>query len=521
LTAIQRLAPAAPAIAVAALTLAFAWACVAFVRQPGLASFADDSVSYLVMGQVLSPWRPASAAVVEAFAREAFYPPLFPAILALAGTAHNFAAAHALTALLLAACLPLAYALGVRWLQAGWAAALATLAIASLPATWIHVKGILSEPLFCALLLAAILVLESGGERARRPWLLALLMVALALTRTVGLIVIAGYAAWVLTRRATPLAERARMLVPALAAIAAYGAWVLIRPAATHDVNAGIVVERVQALLGSQHGFAGLAASLGRQANSVAEAWAGALLLFWVEGQPARVVLAAVVGLLALCGLLWRLAAGRPDAWMLAAYLATFLVWPFYDQMTRFLFPALPVLVLYAFWTAAAGLRLLRRPQALGHGVLAVLILSLTAPALAFIHQRYAAPGPQTAITDWYRTPDLDQALARSRIHLDLAADMQAIGKLTAPQDRVMWVAPSYLALLADRRGVPAPPAELAAAEYRRAVLDSGADYVFLSAYHPRDTLSDAAWRAGSAALLGHAEIVERHPGSVLLRLNK
>ena len=91
---------------VALLTLGFAWVCAAFVRQPTLATFADDSVSYLVMAQVFSPYQAASQVVAAAFASEAIYPPLFPAVLALAGAAHDIAWAHVLTALVLAAAKP-------------------------------------------------------------------------------------------------------------------------------------------------------------------------------------------------------------------------------------------------------------------------------------------------------------------------------------------------------------------------------------------------------------------------------
>jgi hypothetical protein len=213
---------------------------------------------------------------------------------------------------------------------------------------------------------------------------------------------------------------------------------------------------------------------------------------------------------------------------MAAAYLATFLLWPFYDQMTRFLFPLLPVLVLYAFWTCAEAARHLRKPAAAAHTVLVLLLLSLSVPALAFIHQRSRASERYVQMTDWYRTPDLDEARLRSQIHLDLEADMAAIRRITRPEDRIMWVVPSYLALLADRRGIAAPSAELAAEEYRRSVLKSGADYVFLSAFHPRDTIHDSAWRAGLAALRGHAETVQTRirgadgtPSSLLLRTER
>ena len=122
--------------------------------------------------------------------------------------------------------------------------------------------------------------------------------------------------------------------------------------------------------------------------------------------------------------------------------------------------------------------------------------------------QRAQAPGRHAEIIDWYSTPNLVEARARAQRHLDLFADMEEIGRLTRPEDRVMWVAPSYLALLAGRRGIAAPDPALPPAAYREAVRASGADYVFLSLYHPRDTIRTSAWQAGTNALLSNATIV-------------
>jgi hypothetical protein len=203
----------------------------------------------------------------------------------------------------------------------------------------------------------------------------------------------------------------------------------------------------------------------------------------------------------------------------MAGYLATFLAWPFYDQMGRFLFPALPVLLLYAFQAAGAGLRALGRPAGLGHALVALLAVSLAAPALAFVHQRARAQGPEAQIIDWYRTPDLATAQARAQVHLDLFADMEAIRELTPPGSWIAWGAPSYLALLADRRGVAAPAADLAPTAYRRALRESGAQYLFLTAYHPRDTIRDTAWTAGNAAMRGRGEVVHERKDAVLMKL--
>lgn len=71
-----------------------------------------------------------------------------------------------------------------------------------------------------------------------------------------------------------------------------------------------------------------------------------------------------------------------------------------------------------------------------------------------------------------------------------------------------MWVAPSYVALLADRRAIEAPLPSLGPAAYREAVRRSGADYVFLSRYHPRDTIHDTAWQSGLRALADEAKAV-------------
>lgn len=501
-----------PRLAVLGITALFAALCTAFVSQPRLASFADDSVSYLVMAQVFSPWQGASAPVAEAFAREAFYPPLFPLLLAAVGAAHDIARSYAAGALLLAACLPLVYVLGRRWLESAWAGVIAAAVVALLPALWIQAKGILSEPLFCLLLLALFCVVDRPAR-----WPLAVLMAGLALTRTVALPVLAGYGAWALLQLRLPLRERVRLLVPVAAGFAAYALWLVARPAEVADANTQFFREHAQGFRLSEAG-----AMLATQARSIAEAWVGSLMLFWVEGAPARVLLAGAVGVLAAAGLVMRFLAGRPDAWMVAAYLATFLAWPFYDQMTRFIMPVVPVLVVYAFYTVG----LLKNRRGFAFGILAVLVASLSLPGLAFIYNRSKAEGPHAAMTDWYRRPGLDDARARAQVHLDLLDDMEEIRKRTKPEERVMWVAPAYVALLADRRGVPAPPAGLAPDAWRRAAREARPDAIFISRYHPRDTIRDTAWRSATAALTGPVEVLHERTrdgqvSSVLVRVSK
>lgn len=498
---------------VAVLVLGFGVLCTAFVRQEGLGTFADDSVSYLVMAQVFSPWREASAAVAAAFATEAFHPPLFPLLLALTGGAHDFAAAHVLSAVLVALCILLVYPVGVAWLASRAAALLAAVAVALLPGLWVEARGILSEPLFCVLLLASLWLADSKLPERRRLALLSISFGLLCLTRTAGIPVVLAYAAWAATRNGAAAAVRLRAMLPAVAAVAAYLAWIALRPADVVDVNSRAALDRIRDLAGSDAPLAAFAAGLWRQALAMADAWAGSVLLFWVDGQPARPALAGLFGLLALAGLALRLRAGKPDGWMALAYLLLYLAWPFYDQMTRFLFPLLPVLVLHAFVAVSAAAARVGR-TAVGAAAAALLVLSLAAPGLAFLHQRHAARGPERDIVDWYRTPDLSSARARARTHLGLAADLAAVRGHSAPGERVMWVAPAYVALLADRFGVAAPAPRLPLAKYRDEVERTAPNLVLLTRYHPRDTIRDDAWRAGLAAFEGRGTPVYSRPGN-------
>src|SRR6185436_18613985 len=209
--------------------------------------------------------------------------------------------------------------------------------------------------------------------------ILGLTLAALVLTRTAGLALVAAYGLWIVTRFQVPAMDRFRRLLPVAIACAAYVAWVLLRPSEVSDTNVRLLGERLGDL------------SIGRQAGSIGEAWVGSLILYWVEGRPLQVLLAALVGGLSLAGLALRFRDGRPDAWLMGAYLVTFLAWPFADQMGRFLFPALPVLVLYAFFSVEqAGQRLGKRTAA-GHALLALLLLALAGPPLAFLYQRARA----------------------------------------------------------------------------------------------------------------------------------
>ena len=147
--------------------------------------------------------------------------------------------------------------------------------VAEAESLWVNAKGILSEPLFCLLLMTTFWVMDSGEGTRGRLGILALLMTAMALTRTAALPMIAVYAFWIVTRRGMAPAAKLRELGPVVAGVAAYGLWVLLRPAATEDNYARIALDHGSVFLGAKSPLAAIIASLLRQANSIAEGWIG------------------------------------------------------------------------------------------------------------------------------------------------------------------------------------------------------------------------------------------------------
>jgi hypothetical protein len=485
-------------ICVLVLTAVFCYSLLRFTVQPGLASFADDSVSYLVMAQAWSPWQSATAAVQQALGYEVFYPPLFPLLLAVLNAAHHFAWAHAVCALLLASCLPLIYLLARRWLQGRGAAFTATVLFALLPGVWLNSKGILSEPLFMLLLLGLLLELD----QKRRGLVVALLFCGLALTRTIGCVLALGYIAWALFAGTGTLRARVRTAVPALVGLAAYGLWLLLRPTPSHDYYSSITSGIVTQLLDAPDRVTILARLLVAQAVALADAWSASLMIYWLKGQHLPHLLALAIGAVALPGWGTRLMARRPDAWLMLAYFGLLLLWPYPGQMLRFLLPVLPVIILYALvaaqWVAArmSGSRIPVTAVALG-------VAGLSVPALTFLAGRAGAgaQGGYAQITEWYGSADLKIARARTQVQLDLFETLAEVHRRTTDTDRIAWVMPGYIALLADRRAILLPPTTLPPSEYRAALSASGATHALLSAFHPHETTSHAAWDAGIAAL--------------------
>ncbi len=502
--------PRTATLVLATLAFAAGAAAIAFTWQPGLATFHDDSASYLVMAQALSPWNAAAGPVLAQMPYEK-YPPAFALLLALTGAAFEWHWAHALVAASFGLSVGLLGVLAAR-ISGSFAVGAAAAAIyAVMPGAWLNMKGILSEFPYMALTfgtLAWLAARSTGVLGARGIALLALLLAAVMLTRTIGIALWLAVAAAEAVRylRLRDLA-RARSFATALAvALAATGLWYVLRPAVGDDAYvsySGAVVERTR-----QEGAAWLAKLVAGNAGAVFDAWLNALVIYWGEAWHPRFIGATLLGALALAAVAWRASRWEVDGLYVAVFLAVLVAWPFPGQMYRLALPVFPLAAaLLVCGVAALARRHVPEERAIRIACYSIALpLAFCGPALFYIAER--ARLPDHSIMEIYRIPFRPDAEASAARQAAAFQDMERIRAATPTDARVMWYGPTYIALLAGRTGValdyPANAEDLAAQRRR-----GRPDYVYLSRVHPRDS----AWRQGdpfapAQYLARHADVV-------------
>lgn len=438
------------ALAAAPLFAAFAW-------QSTIATVGDDSVSYLAMarwfagtaGARLEPW----------LAWHSHFPPLFPIVLAATGGAHDFLVAHLVVAALALACVPLLARYAALRLGGDWPGFWLAAAFLALPTAWLSAKGILSETLYLALSLAALLVHERkiarGVPTARAYLAFGALLAAAYATRAVAVTLVAAFAIHEVVRvRSLRLPRNAWLALGCVALVAV--AWPLARPGGhVYGYTIGSVIrawtsEPLPAIEATVRMFTG-----------------GWIASFVAEGEvslPVRVVLYAT-GVLAVAGSIRAALANRIDGWYVLLTLALLLAWVFgVDTMRRLFYPVVPLLLLHAAeMLVAAATRWSWPHPRLAVAAVAAIPFAVSAPALALVAEkaRDATAAVEGGgyrlrdISEYYRLVNLAQARALAAKHAATLAGLEALRARTPPQARVMWMRPEYVALLGDREGVP------------------------------------------------------------------
>lgn len=443
--------PFAVLAAVAAPLLAF------FAAGPDLATFNDDSFSYLTIARWLAGDPRFQAAWV---AQHGHFPPLFPILLAATGGAYDYAAAHLLVAAFAWIALVFLYGFAARVLASRLGGCLVVAAFLLTPTAWMGIKGVLSESTYLAVVLATLwwhaARVEARAPRVRDILVLGVGLAAAYMLRSAAVTLLAAYAVHVGVRLALRRERASALLLPYVAVAACAIAWTALRPGAGDDYWARA------ALIGGHWVDAPLA-KLGSAGALLFGGWISSFQAGAVPGPVAKVVY-ALTAVVALCGTVNRARRNRLDGWYVLFTLALTLYWPFpMDTMRRLLYPVLPLLLLHAGDVLILTSRRLRvpRPAWVVAGAAALPFL-LCVPAL-IVGARKAldrepvagTPYAYADMADYYRFVEPDKARKEASLHIALFGGLRAIDAATPPGARIMWVRPEYVALLSHRDVVP------------------------------------------------------------------
>jgi 4-amino-4-deoxy-L-arabinose transferase-like glycosyltransferase len=341
----------------APLAIAFAW-------QGQLASFGDDSASYLTLANYFSP--SGDPIVSEWAGYHANFPPLLPLLLAITGGVHNLHMAYVLVALFGAAGVALFYRYAA--LELGERGGLLAAILFLLTTTaWIALKGVLSESLYLFALMASLVYYQKRiAERqpSTGEWLLfGFLLACAALSRAIGILLLGAYlvhlavAAWKERRLV------ARAWIPAIVVVVLVGLWYAFRPKAPTDMY-GVASTWV---MGWWLGNPG--EMLHGATNLLFSGWVRSFMADHDVTLGAKIVFGAV-GVLGFVEALLRAKRNRLDGWFVLLSLGVIFVWTFTPETTRrLLYPLVPLMILYAMsiTQAIAGEASPRRsPRAVG-----------------------------------------------------------------------------------------------------------------------------------------------------------
>jgi hypothetical protein len=465
---------------------------VAFAWQDGLATFNDDSFSYITLAR----WIERSHTFVERWAwQHSHFPPLFPLLLVATRGSQSLVLAHLTVALAAAAALVALYR--YAWLETRNAAAacLAAVALALLPTAWLSILGILTEPLFLALTLGALayharhLADAGAAAPARHALVFGVWLAAADQTRSAGALLVAAYALHALLRaRSTAPALRWRLLLPLVPVLVVAPLWPWLRPGDGADYSDQMMrlVSRwaAQPALSTLEGLRVLARGWIASFQSDAGAPPGIAHAF--------LILAA----LGIAGSVRRAARNALDGWYVLATLAFLVFWNYGEETARrLLYPVVPLLILHAGEVVAVLARRLGAVRYTRYAVggFAALGVALCVPAMVIVALRASdrAPLPSTSMSyanvlEYYRW--VNEAEARRAADPQLAAliGLQALRFVTAPGDKVMWMRPEYVGILGDRECVPYEYG-WDKLTFARALESSGARYVVLSEIYKLD----------------------------------
>lgn len=453
----QRWSAAALGVAVLLLGL-HAWLAWT-MRIPALTTGGDDA-SLLTLARALREGSYRELWTVGT-PIHAMYPPGFPSLLALVGATDATGLSRAIALNIAASATALALAAVLAGRITPWLGVAALAVLAPNPALVDAAGRAMSEPVFTALLLATLVALATGPHASRRFALAGACAMAAALTRSIGVALIAAVVLDALL--ATRWRAAAALSVASALTVGAWFAWTLWAPETAPGssyVADAVYVPSAEGVGSTPSAptprtFAELL--LDRTSRNVPGYLTRALPVVLAQPSTPDTPVDNVLGLVVLLGFgaagtAWLLRRQRAILLTLGCYALILAVWPY--LVARFLVPVLPLIVLVLLvgaWRLGGRLGGVRWQAPSLAAATSVLALVTFAPTMARL--REVAGCDRSAVA----TRTAGCVTERQR---DFFAAVSALDSLAVPQPSgaespvLLTAKPSTVFVLTGRRSV-------------------------------------------------------------------
>jgi F0F1-type ATP synthase membrane subunit c/vacuolar-type H+-ATPase subunit K len=408
-----------------------------------LAGFSDDSATYLIMAGNLSPYDD----VPESHRLSYHYdhlPPGFHVLAAVLGIHPNIELLHALILFELVIALVL-FSLLCKSLLPRNQYLIPVIMFAMSPGLWMEMLRITSEHQYMLLSLAVILMLHKYPRSNVSTLFVIALLVGLAiLTRTIGISLLMAFFVHMLIRDKTKSAHRTFLILFACLIPAAI--WNATKPDITYSYISDLMdtyskLELYQIFL-----------MIGSSMEALGNAWIQNIALRPEAINKFQLIMAITLGLFIIPGLIIR--KGSPETLYILFYLGIAVIWPYSDEMPRFLYPVMPFLILYAYTGLTGAFNALNWGIARFPAIVAI-ILSIYVPSTLAIYERYkigydAAKTQVTYIPELYTIHSSDKAVSTAVSWHETLNFMESLKPIHEGYGLTLTIKPQFLTFLSD-----------------------------------------------------------------------
>jgi hypothetical protein len=392
-----------------------------FTHNDLFAGLHSDEAIYLLLADYYSPWLDKNNDLLFTFVlSQSWFPPGYPLLLALlGGGSDTIPIAHFINTTFLAVSL-ICYASWLRRSGHELASLLFPSLFALSPYVLIFSLGIFSEFVFLAILLA-VLYLHENGSRSKKTLLTISLLVATApLIRTAA---IALLLAWLINLLRSNHPYRIRYILITVLPFLLWSFWKQFNGIGHNYIR--LVIDGVK-----HQDLSYLLDTPLYVASRIAPGWNE---YFGTATGPWYWVILFLL-ILATVGMVLRLYEGKLDAIFTLLYFLIVLFWPYPQFITRFLLPVIPLLIFYSYLATSELMRFMFGNTGSKSSWIVALILGVsiyipTGSILIRYCQLVSLYGNNSVTQDFYREPDLQNAIEENEIRKKIISGLAHLNK--------------------------------------------------------------------------------------------